>query len=253
MTMPFRPLGSQRVLIVGDFGDYSGDWRLARQASANGSRLALMGARVTPAGRAAAARMDARLLVGDIADRAQLEALVDSAAGHLGGFDRVVHATEWAACASAAHAGDEAIEHALRQLRASCRSFTDLARLCAVRMAPGASLVRLDRLPAAAPPPSSQLMQAVRAVLASIVRYLALELQPWGLAVQGVCVGPMSVPPASAPSAVPLHSMRADCAASVQGMAAHNRADGCMALLSAAAAAGAPGRLRPRHFGAHAR
>jgi hypothetical protein len=39
----------------------------------------------------------------------------------------------------------------------------------------------------------------------------------------------------------------------VQGMAAHNRADGCMAWLSAAVAAGRPGRLHPRHAGAHAR
>lgn len=201
MNMPFRPLGSQRVLIVGDLGEYIGDWRLARQASALGARLALVCPSATPADRSAAAQMDARLLVGDIADRSALEVMVDSAAGHLGGFDLVVHSTDWAACASQAQGDADAIEHHLQRLRASCRSFTDLARLCAARMAPGASLVRLDPLQAAASSLSSDLMQAVQAVLDSIVRYLALELQPWGLAVHGVSSGAMAAQLASDPLA----------------------------------------------------
>ena len=203
MNMPFRPLGNQRVLMIGDLGEHSGAWRLARQASALGARLALLCPSARPVGRAAAAQMDAWLLAGDIADRAALEAMVEAAADHLGGFDLVVFSIDWAPCAGTGRDDDddEAIAHHLQRLSASCRSFSELARLCAAHMPPGASLVRLDPLHAAGPSLSNELMQAVQAVLDSIVRYLRLELEPWGLAVHGVSSAPMAAQLASKPLA----------------------------------------------------
>jgi enoyl-[acyl-carrier-protein] reductase (NADH) len=251
MNMPFRPLGGQRVLIVGDLGEHSGAWRAARQASGLGARLALLSPSAAPSCLAAAAQMDAWLRVGDIAQRAALEAMVDSAAAQLGGFDLVVHSINWAPSAAAGCDGDDAIEHHLQRLRASCRSFTELARLCAARMAPGASLVRLDHLHAAGSSLSSDLMQAVQAVLDSILRYLALELRPWGLAVHGVSSASMAQP-ASNPFTRGPCSMRVGRAALAHGMTAHDMADGFMALLGAAAATGRPGRTHQRVCAAQA-
>jgi enoyl-[acyl-carrier protein] reductase I len=252
MNLPFRPLGGQRVLIVGDLGEHSGAWRLARQASGLGARLALLCPSAVPSGLAAAAQMDAWLRVGDIAQRAALETMVDSAAARLGGFDLVVHSIDWAPSAAAGCDGDDAIEHHLRRLRASCRSFTELARLCAARMAPGASLVRLDHLHAAGSSLSSELMRAVQAVLDSIVRYLALELQPWGLAVFGLSSASMAAQPASNPFARGPRSMRDGPAALAHGMTAHDMADGLVAWLGAAAATGRAGRTHQRDCAAQA-
>ncbi len=140
------------------------------------------------------------MLVGDIADRAALEAMVESAASHLGGS---VFSIDWAPCAGTGRGDDddEAIAQYLQRLRASCRSFSELVRLCAAHMPPGASLVRFDPAHTAGPSLSNELMQAVQAVLDSIVRYLRLELQPWGLAVHGLSSAPMTAQLASKPLA----------------------------------------------------
>lgn len=203
MNIPSRPLGSQRVLMVGDLDEHSSAWRLARQVSVLGARLALLCPSAGPAHRAAASLLDARLLVGDLADRPALEAMVQSAADHLGGFDLVVFSIDWAPCASPGRGDedDEAISRHLQQLRASCRSFSELARLCAEHMPQGASLVRLDAAHVARASISNELMRAVQAVLESIVRYLRLELQPWGLEVHGVSSAPMVAQLASRPLA----------------------------------------------------
>ena len=163
-----------------------------------------------------------------------------------------MHSIDWAPCAGPGRCGDDAIEHHLQRLGASCRSFSELARLCAARTAPGANLVRVDPLSAAGSSLSNELMQAAQAVLDSIVRYLALELQPWGLAVPGVSSDSMAAQLASNPPVREPGFMRDGRAALAHGMTAHDMADGRMALLGAAVAPSRPGRTRQRHADAHA-
>ena len=202
MNRPHRPLAGRRGLIVGAAREHSLAWRFARRAVAQGARLTLVCPHGTPAGEvsARAAELDAQVLVCAIDDRDALAATVHAVAERHGGIDFVVHSIDWAAWARPGRDAEDMIEQHLHALRMSCRSFTELSRLCAGHMAPGAALVHVNNLRSAVPELSRDLVRAVQAVLESIVRYLALELAPWGLGVHGVSSGPTAVRLASSPA-----------------------------------------------------
>lgn len=202
MYRPHRTLAGRRGLIVGAAGEHSLAWRFARQAVAQGARLTLVCPSGTSAGdlSARAAAMDAQVLVCGIDDRDALAAMVDAVTKRHGGIDFVVHSIDWATCAEPGRDAEELIEQHLHALRISCRSFTELSRLCAAHMAPGAALVHVNNLRSTGAHLSCDLLRAIQAVLESIVRYLALELAPWGLGVHGVSSGSTAARLASSPA-----------------------------------------------------
>lgn len=255
MNMPYRPIAGQRGLIVAAGSEHGVARRCARRASALGARLAL----VCPPGAAAgdmaalAAQVGAALQVCNIDDRRALASTVRSAVERTGAFDFVVHSNDGAAC-HGPHRDDAcAIEAYFRLLQRSCRSFTELARQCAPHMPRGATLVHIDNLQVPDAESSRDLVRTVRAVLQSIVRYLELELGPWGLHVHLVSHGAMQTRPTSAPSVIGDPELgRGGGATLAPYIAAPDLVGDCLALLAGAGATGMIRSTRDVRADAHA-
>lgn len=191
MSIPSRPLGGMRGLVVA-FGDEQGVARLcATRAAALGAHVALAGIGVQTASalRARSVHPETLLLTCANHHRAAFAATVDAAARQLGGFDFVVHATDCAVVDEQGQRDAAELEAYFRLLQISCRSFSELARACAGRMVRNATLVHLDNAQVVGSPLSEDLSLAVHRVFQSIVAYLALELTPLHLRVHALARG----------------------------------------------------------------
>ena len=206
MYVAFRPLAGRRGLFVGLAGGDSIASDCARSASTLGARLVLACLNDEDAAAVAplAAQIGAPLRTCNIERRGALEALVDAAAAELGGFDFVVHSNVRASrtelCSGAA---GSATDDLLRAMRAACLSFAQLARLCGPHMPDGGALVTTSHFGADESEPRDSRTGPAKATFESIVRYLALELGPWGIRVHAVSHGP-------APANVALRHPRLD-------------------------------------------
>jgi enoyl-[acyl-carrier protein] reductase I len=254
MNMPLRPLAGQRGLIFGVGSEHSVARRCAHRASVLGARLAIVG----PGGNSAAARgalaaeIGAPLLVCDIEDRAALAATVGTAIERTGGFDFVVHSIDHAPRNDPSRGDDGAIETYFRLVQMSCRSFTELARLCAPHMPRGAALVHINNLHGHAAEPACDLEKAVQAVLQSIVRYLALELGPWDLRVHAVSRGAIETRLASGLCVSASQVRFGGDATPANRISVPDLVDDCFAFLAGARAAGMAAPSRRAHADLHA-
>ncbi len=193
MNIDFRPLAGRRGLILGPDDEQGIAWGCARRASALGARLVLACVNERAAATLAplAARANVSLLTFDVERRGSLEAMVDAAALQLGGFDFVVHSIAWApgtglrGCIT-----DSDVEGVLRAMRESCHSLTRIALLCGPRMLDGGALVTISPGPAEVTVAHHNLGRRANAALESIVRYLAIKLEPWRIRVHVVSRGP---------------------------------------------------------------
>lgn len=201
LSTPFRTnrripsLAGRRGLVVADAGPEGAAAVCAQHARRRGARLVLGGAE--------GSRPQA------------LEAMVDAAARELGGFDFVLHVgrgTHEADRRGRADAGADGRQ--LRAMRAACQSFSRLSRLCAPHMVEGGALVTLLALREAESAPGLCTVQPLAAAFGAIVRYLAVELEPFELRVHAMTVGPTAAALADEQSAI------GDCAAFLVGPAA---------------------------------
>ncbi len=188
MNSHHKPLAGQRGLVVAMGSEHGVALLCASRASALGARIVLLGLGGDTAHcmRSQAGRIGAPMLDCTIDDRAALATSVDAAVQRLGGLDFVVHAIDCTSRDEPGSSDDAEIEAYVQRLQISCRSFTELARVCSPRMPPGAALVLLNNLHGRSAELPDDLSRAVHRVLQSIAHYLALELQPWQLRVRAV-------------------------------------------------------------------
>jgi len=196
MNTAIQPLAGRRGLIVGVADEQSIAWHCARSASALGARLVLccMDERSTSHAARLAAQLGAPLLHFRRERKGALQAMIETAALELGGFEFVVHATGTVSRTDLrGFATDSAAEGMLQAMRVTCNAFAELARLCSPHMTQGGALVTTSFQGSDAVLPQHELNWQVQASLESIVRYLALALEPWGLRVHAVAPGPAPV------------------------------------------------------------
>jgi enoyl-[acyl-carrier protein] reductase I len=201
-NLPASPLSLQgkKGLILGIANDHSIAWGCARAAH-------LLGADIVATCLNDKARtyvepltkpLGIYLVNCDVENPQALSELVDTAIGHLGHLDFVIHSIAWAPLEDLhAKVVDTSSAGFSRAMEVSCHSFASLAKLCAPHMPQGGSLITMSYLGANEVVPHYGLMGPVKAALESLVRYMAMELGPQGLRVHAVSPGPIRTRAAS--------------------------------------------------------
>jgi len=193
MNMAFRPLAGRRGLVVGLADEDTIAWGCARSASALGARLVLACLNEEAAAKVAllAAQTGAPLRTCNAEQPGALEAMIDVAATQLGGFDFVVHSSPLAPRTElCGGVNGNSTDDVLQAMRAACLSFAKVARLCGAHMPHGGALVTTSYFGTDDGAPRNGRTGTAKATFESIVRYLALELGPWGIRVHAVSQGP---------------------------------------------------------------
>jgi len=190
-------LAGKRALIVGVATERSIAWGIAQAMHAHGAQLAFTyGAerlkdRVTPLARSLGSDI---VLPLDVTDDAQIDAVFAALQQQWGNLDILVHAVAYAP--AEALAGDF-VTATTREAFAvahdvSSYSLTALARGAAPLMAGrDGALLTLSYLGAVRSVPSYNVMGLAKASLEANVRFLAADLGPKGIRVNGISAGPI--------------------------------------------------------------
>ncbi len=188
-------LKGKRGLILGVASERSLAWGIAERCAEQGASLALsyQGARLLKRVRPLATQIGAQLLGPcDVQDEAALDLLFEQVEQELGGLDFLVH--------SLAYAPREALKAPFLEttrgdfslsFEVSCYSLLGLARRAAPLMERGGSLLALSYYGAEKVVPHYKVMGPAKAALESSIRYLAAELGPQGIRVNGISAGPV--------------------------------------------------------------
>ena len=195
-------LAGKRLLITGVLSNRSIAYGIARACHREGAELAFsyVGERFKDRITEFAAEFGSSLVFDcDVGDDDQLQRLFDGLGEAWPSFDGFVHAIGFAP--REAIAGDfldglnrEAfrIAHDI-----SAYSFPAMAKLAAPRLNAGSSLLTLSYLGAVRAVPSYNTMGLAKASLEASVRYLAANLGPRGVRVNGISAGPIKTLAAS--------------------------------------------------------
>jgi enoyl-[acyl-carrier protein] reductase I len=196
-------LSGKRILILGLLSNRSIAYGIARRCQAQGAELAFtyQGERFKERVTDLAAECGSSLVFPcDVADDAQIEALMNSVGASWDGLDGLVHAVAYAP--REAIAGDfleGASREAFRMAHdISSYSFIALAKAALPLMSGRqAALVTLSYLGAVRTVPNYNTMGLAKASLEASVRYLAQSLGPRGIRVNGISAGPIKTLAAS--------------------------------------------------------
>lgn len=190
-------LAGKRALIVGVATERSIAWGIAQAMHREGAELAFTYAgdklreRVEPLAQSLGSKV---VLPLDVTDDAQLDAVFSALARDWGSLDIVVHAVAFAPReALAGGFTDSTSREAFRIAHdVSSYSLTALARAATPLMAGRrGALVTLSYLGAVRSIPSYNVMGLAKASLEANVRFLAADLGPRGIRVNGISAGPI--------------------------------------------------------------
>jgi enoyl-[acyl-carrier protein] reductase I len=190
-------LAGKRALIVGVATERSIAWGIAQAMHREGAELAFtyggekLRDRVEPLAQSLGAKL---VLPLDVTDDAQLDAVFNTLQREWGSLDIVVHAVAFAPReALAGGFTDSTSREAFRIAHdVSSYSLTALARAAAPMMAGrNGALVTLSYLGAVRSIPSYNVMGLAKASLEANVRFLAADLGPRGIRVNGISAGPI--------------------------------------------------------------
>lgn len=190
-------LAGKRALIVGVATERSIAWGIAQAMHREGAELAFTYAgdklreRVEPLAQSLGSKL---VLPLDVTDDAQIDAVFDTLKRDWGSLDIVVHAVAFAPReALAGGFTDSTSREAFRIAHdVSSYSLTALARAAAPLMAGRhGAFVTLSYLGAIRSIPSYNVMGLAKASLEANVRFLAADLGPQGIRVNGISAGPI--------------------------------------------------------------
>ncbi len=196
-------LSGKRILILGLLSNRSIAYGIARRCQAQGAELAFtyQGDRFKDRVGELAAQCGSNLVFPcDVADDAQIAALMASLGERWDGLDGLVHAVAYAPReAIAGDFLDGASREAFRIAHdISSYSFVALAKAALPMMSNRkAALLTLTYLGAARTVPNYNTMGLAKASLEASVRYLAQSLGPRGIRVNGISAGPIKTLAAS--------------------------------------------------------
>lgn len=193
-------LDGKKGLIVGLANEHSIAWGCTRLAHEMGATVmaTCLNAKARPWVEPLTQPLNVRLEECNVADKAELERLIEQAVEHLGSIDFVIHSIAWAPLLDLHNDITLTSREGFSQaMEISCHSFAELAALCAPHMPDGGSLLTMTYLGADEAVPHYGLMGPVKAALESMVRYMALELGPRNIRVHAVSPGPIHTRAAS--------------------------------------------------------
>ena len=194
-------LSGKKGLILGVANDKSIAWGITQAAQREGAELGFnylgeaLEKRVRPLAESARASLVEQL---DVGDDAQLDDFFAKVERQWGKLDFVVH--------SIAYANKDALKGRFMDttrddfqmaLNISAYSFIAVAQRAAKLMNPGGSLLTMSYLGAVRAIPNYNVMGVAKAALEASVRYLALDLGPDGIRVNGISAGPIKTLAAS--------------------------------------------------------
>jgi enoyl-[acyl-carrier protein] reductase I len=189
-------LAGKRALIVGVATDRSIAWGIAQALHAQGAELAFTYAgdkfreRVEPLAHSLGSQ---HVLALDVTDDAQIEAVFATLQRDWGSLDVLVHAVAFAP--REALAGSFVAQTSREAFRiahdVSSYSLTALARAAAPLMVKGGAVLTLSYLGAVRSIPGYNVMGLAKASLEANVRFLAADLGPHNVRVNGISAGPI--------------------------------------------------------------
>jgi len=128
----------------------------------------------------------------NVEDPLELQQFVELAAKKFGKFDFIVHSIAWAPLEELhGRVIDSSSIGFSRAMEVSCHSFAEIAHLAVPYMPDGGSMVTMTYLGAEEVVPHYGLMGPIKAALESLVRYMSVELGPYGIRVHAVSPGPI--------------------------------------------------------------
>jgi enoyl-[acyl-carrier protein] reductase I len=184
-------------LVVGVANKRSIAWAIAQAAASAGARLALtyQGERLEENVRELAATLtDPLVLPCDVTDDAQIARVFEEIDGRFGGLDFVVHGAAFAPREELSNPFVQTSREGFRlSLDISAYSLIALARgaLPLMERRGGGSIVTLTYLGAERVFPNYNVMGVAKAALEASVRYLAADLGPKNIRVNGISAGPI--------------------------------------------------------------
>ena len=195
-------LAGKRLLITGVLSSRSIAYGVARACRREGADLAFsyVGERFRDRVSGFAAEFGSSLVYDcDVADDAQIERLFAQLGEAWPEFDGFLHSIGFAPKEAIAGSFLDGLSREAFRIAhdISSYSFPALAKAAATRLRPGAALLTLTYLGAQRSVPNYNTMGLAKASLEASVRYLASELGPRGVRVNGISAGPIKTLAAS--------------------------------------------------------
>jgi enoyl-[acyl-carrier protein] reductase I len=185
----------KRGLIMGVANDHSIAWGIARMLHEHGAELAFtyqgdaFKKRVEPLTKEVGAKI---LLPCDVAKEADLDSVFSVIEKEWGRLDFLVHAVAYSSKEELkGRYVDTTLGNFLNTMHISCYSFTSLMRRAAPLMKDGGAAVTLTYYGADKVMPNYNVMGVAKAALEASVRYLAADLGPDNIRINGISAGPM--------------------------------------------------------------
>lgn len=192
----------KRGLILGVANDRSIAWGIAQACAAQGADIGFtfQGEALEKRVRPLAESIGATFIesYADATDEAQTADLFAKAKKHFGTLDFVVHSIAFSDKNELdGRYVDTTHANFLRTMDISCFSFTSICKHAIPLMPNGGSLLTLSYLGAARVMPHYNVMGVAKAALEASVRYLAMDLGPQKIRVNGISAGPIKTLAAS--------------------------------------------------------
>jgi enoyl-[acyl-carrier protein] reductase I len=194
-------MAGKRGLIMGVANDRSLAWAIAQAIHGQGGELAFtfqgeaLEKRVRPLADSVGSSL---VLECDVSDPASVDAAFEGLAKTWETIDFVVHAIGYADKDELkGRYCDTSRGNFLRTLDISCFSFTDVCRRASAMMPNGGSLLTLTYYGAEKVMPNYNVMGVAKAALEASVKYLAVDLGPQAIRVNGLSAGPVKTLAAS--------------------------------------------------------
>ncbi|MEM1398838.1 MAG: enoyl-ACP reductase, partial [Pseudomonadota bacterium] len=188
-------LKGRRGLVMGVANDHSIAWGIARLAAGHGADLAFsyqndaFRRRLEPLAESVGSN---HLIQCDVADPTAIEKTFDQIGQIWPSIDFVVHAVAYSDKAElSGRYVDTSLSNFQQTLAISCYSFTAVARCAEKYMTNGGSLITMTYLGAERVMPNYNVMGVAKAALEASIRYMASDLGPSGIRVNGISAGPM--------------------------------------------------------------
>lgn len=191
----------KKGLIMGVANDKSIAWGISKYLHAQGAELAFsyqgdaLKKRVEPLAQSVDSDI---VLPCDVTDEASMDALFAELKTKWGKLDFLVHAIAYSDKNELkGKYVDTSLDNFLLSMNVSCYSFTALAKRASEMMDDGGSLVTLSYYGAEKVVPHYNVMGIAKAALETSVQYLAADLGPKNIRVNGISAGPIKTLAAS--------------------------------------------------------
>ena len=188
-------MDGKRGLVMGVANSHSIAWGCAQALADQGAELAFtyqgeaFERRVRPLAESIGSSL---VMNADVTDDASLDGVFAELKETWGSMDFLVHAIAYSNKDElTGRYADTSRANFLRTMEISCYSFVDVARRAAELMPDGGSMVTMTYLGSQRIMPNYNVMGVAKAALEASVRYLAGDLGPLGIRVNGISPGPM--------------------------------------------------------------